>query len=118
MLRAPAREARLKASLVWNIKAGQLGADPAGPVTLNIAVAGMDRGGEGSTTARIVVRALGDLDGSGGLPDALDKQNMNRRLNDIATGLPERCFDLNGDGTVDASDKQILNKVLNGIALP
>ena len=59
------------------------------------------------------------MDGSGGWPTALDKQNFNKRLNGIATGLPDRAFDLDASGGApDALDKQLMNKILNGIAIP
>ena len=76
--------------------------------------------GESDTdTVSLQLRRLGDVDGSGGDPVALDKQNFNKRLNGIATGLPDRAFDLNAStGAPNAIDKQIMNQLLNGVAIP
>ena len=104
-------------ALVWTVRGGQVGRDPVGDATLDIAVAGVEHGGSGSARAKVAVRLLGDVDGNGLLNDA-DKAAFNSRLNNFATGYPDRAFDLNGDGAVGGMDKLILNKLLNGFSLP
>jgi len=104
--------------LVWVVKGGQCGVDPVGSVTINLIVRGLNRGGQGSASAAIAVRPLGDITGNGvvGLDD---KVQMNKRLNGLPTpGYGDRHFDLDASGVVGLGDKVILNKILNGLPIP
>jgi hypothetical protein len=98
--------------LVVNLLGGRRGTGGVGPVELNVYVAG-DVGGAASANTSVVVRPLGDMDGSGDV-DALDKQQMNKRLNGVETGLPDRAFDLTGADGINAVDKQLMNIIMNG----
>jgi tetratricopeptide (TPR) repeat protein len=87
--------------------------------SVELAEKALASGASDSDTVSLQLRQLGDVDGSGGAPTALDKQNFNKRLNGVATGLPDRAFDLNASGgEPNAVDKQIMNQLLNGIAIP
>ncbi|NLX57593.1 MAG: hypothetical protein GXY74_00725 [Phycisphaerae bacterium] len=61
-------------------------------------------------------RKLGDIDGDGSVT-AMDKLEMNKKLNGLYTPYPNRAFDLDGDASINAVDKLILNQILNGIPL-
>ena len=70
-----------------------------------------------SAEVEVVLRYLGDIDGSG-TRVGLDKQYFYQRLNNVATGFPDRCYDLDGEGTVVGLDKQWMNQLLNNVTLP
>jgi hypothetical protein len=103
--------------MVWNLKGGDANTDPVGNVNLDIACTGNQHGGTRNTTWSVTVRKLGDVDG-GGTVNATDKLNFNKRLNGIATGFADRCYDLTGDGVINATDKLTMNRALNGIPIP
>ena len=99
-------------------RAGTTTANAPGTATLTVTVTGDSSAKSDSDSVTLQLRKLGDLDGSGGDPVALDKQNFNKCLNGVATGLPDRAFDLNAADGANAVDKQIMNNLLNGVVLP
>ena len=108
--------------LVWNIKGGQYGVDPIGPVALEITVTGNEHGGAGATSASLTVRLLGDITGEGNI-DGDDKAQMNRRLNSLSVAYPDRAFNLTGDldglgnPKIDGDDKAVMNRLLNSLTI-
>jgi hypothetical protein len=110
-------------TLVVDIIGGRVAtttANAPGSATLTVTVTGDSSAASDSDTVNLQLRKIGDVDGSGGDPIALDKQNFNKRMNgDMATGFPDRAYDLNAStGAPNAVDKQIMNQLLNGIVLP
>ena len=103
--------------LTWTLRGGQRGVDPVGPVTLDVVVTGVDKGGACAIVAQAEVRQLGDIDGSGAV-NALDKAQLTKRLNGLAVTFDDHRFDLDGSGAVNALDKALLTKALNGLAVP
>jgi hypothetical protein len=110
-------------TLVVDIIGGRVAtttANAPGSATLTVTVTGDSSAESDTDTVNLQLRKIGDVDGSGGDPIALDKQNFNKRMNgDMATGFPDRAYDLNAStGAPNAVDKQIMNQLLNGIVLP
>ena len=86
--------------------------------TVTLTVEGQTSTETDTADVSLVLRYIGDVDGSGS-PGAQDKQYFNQRLNGVATAYPDRCYDLNGSGGApNAEDKQVMNQVLNGVSLP
>jgi hypothetical protein len=110
------------APLVWNIRGGQAGLEPAGEVILDVNVAGLEHGGAGSAQTTVTVRLIGDIDGDGDV-DGDDKAQMNRRLNSLSVSYPERAFNLTGDldpqghPNIDGDDKAVMNRTLNSLSI-
>jgi len=84
-----------------------------GSCTVHVVVTG-DIGGSASADVTILVRPLGDLDGSGQV-DQTDLAILNACLN--AFDLSPRT-DLSGDGVVTTADRVLLNKIINDLMLP
>jgi hypothetical protein len=103
--------------MVWKVLGGRRGEGAVGAATLDVRVGGEPYGGEGSASAAVTVRPLGDIDGNT-LVNALDKLQLNLRLNGVTTAHPERAFDLDGDGAVSGSDKLQMNRILNTVPVP
>ena len=104
--------------MVWEVVGGRAGVAPPGEVTLAVLVVGADVGGEGSATAVVTVRRIGDIDGDGSLT-GLDRQLFNQRLNNVATPYTDRTYDLDGSGGAPTgTDKQVMNQALNNVPLP
>jgi hypothetical protein len=59
------------------------GVGAAGDCLLDVVVGGAEVGGEGQTQTTVTVLELGDVDGSGGDANAVDKQLMNKILNGV-----------------------------------
>jgi len=88
------------------------------PYTVTVTLEGQASGQVAMAQVNLVLRYVGDIDGSGS-PGAQDKQYFNQRLNNISTPYPDRCYDLDGSGGApNAEDKQVMNQVLNAVVLP
>ena len=81
--------------------------------TLGIQYVGATSGQTATTTATVNLLRLGDITGNGSF-NTLDKNAMNLRVLNQATGYPERRFDLNGSGTFNTLDKNAMNLVVLG----
>jgi len=104
------------------IVGGRVGASTPGPggaaYTVTVTLTGRTSGRSASGSVDLVLRCIGDVDGSGA-PGAQDKQFFNQRLNNVATPHPDRNYDLDGSsGPPNAADKQVMNQVLNNVPLP
>jgi hypothetical protein len=103
--------------LVWHLRGGggsagdDRDADPRGDVHLAVRV--RDRNGEllGSTEVRLTVLLFADFNNDGWM-DAKDRLEMNKRLADVPTDVPDEKLDLNGDGQVDPEDKRLMHPLL------
>ena len=75
-------------------------------------------GGQGTATAQVTVRLLGDVNGDGQLTTA-DRVLMIKKINgrDVG-GLVDRAFDLDCANGCGAVDRSLLNTILNGLAIP
>ena len=88
-----------------------------GDAVIEVQVTG-DIAGEAEGEVTVEVRRLGDLNGSRTV-NMMDKALLMKRLNQMPTGLPDRVFDLDGNGVpATAQDKAIMNALLNGFKLP
>ena len=109
-------------TLTAAIVGGRIGASTPGAggaaYTVTLTMEGQTSGRTDAVDVSLVLRYLGDVDGSGS-PGAQDKQYFNQRLNGVPTPYPDRCYDLTGNGGApNAEDKQVMNQVLNGVPLP
>jgi hypothetical protein len=88
-----------------------------GSCTVHLVVTG-DVGGSASADVTIIVRPLGNIDGSGQV-NSNELAILDQRLNalDIAPQTEAEC-DLSGDGAVTTADRVLLNSILNGLAVP
>jgi len=103
--------------LVWHLVGSRNGVGGIGDAVIEVRVTG-DIAGEAEQEVTIDVRRLGDLNGSGTV-NMMDKVLLMKRLNGMPTGLEDRAFDLDGDGSpATAQDKAIMNALLNGFRLP
>ena len=101
--------------LVWKLRGADFATQAFGPAKVLVTVTGAGSGGVDSREIAFDVRTLGDATGDG-RTDAMDKLEMNKSLNGMATQVNVTDLDLNGDGVVTAADKLMLNQILNGLA--
>ena len=74
------------------------------------------KGGTGTVAKKLVVRRLGDVDGSGYVTTS-DMGQLNSRLNNKKVSGEWQAYDLDGNGYIQTDDLGLLNSILNGVKI-
>jgi len=101
--------------LIWNLVGSRIGVGGTGTCNLSVLVVG-NVGGAGSAATSVKVRVFADIDDNN-IVGLTDKVELNKRLNGLPVGQPDRAFNLDGDAAVGLGDKVLMNKVLNGLPI-